>query len=396
MNKKGLGLLVLIGLVFVLALNFLPADSKKVEAAVTTNLNGDVVGWMWSSNIGWLKLDSNPTQPVKVESNQLKGYAWSPNVGWVRFNPAETVFPSNPQHGVQIVGGTVTGWARACSVYASGCSGSVKNVSGTELGGWDGWVKIEDRNNSGMAKYDAATQTFSGFAWGSLNLGWLRFWPLDSTPDPSCSDPDVSKRPADCPVVCIGCNPGVCTQGVNCPENCTDGIDNDGNGLIDNSDPACIQCTVDGQPVPPSPGFCCNGDSDDNGTCGTQIIGTCTLNVTSALIKLNFSSAGKNPDNTYNSTSQGEITISNCGGDDSSISLTPATDLPTGSELACGLKSGDTCQALGPCSGLSNTTYCLGIKAPSSAPRGTFRSSVQVTGGNSKPIMLQLFGTAGT
>jgi hypothetical protein len=39
-------------------------------------------------------------------------------------------------------------------------------------------------------------------------------------------------------------------------------------------------CTVDGQPSGGNPANCCNGDSDGNGTCGTQATGACPTTYT--------------------------------------------------------------------------------------------------------------------
>lgn len=78
----------------------------------------------------------------------------------------------------------VTGWARACSVFESGCSGTLK--SDNERGGWDGWIKMyDDPASPQRARLERKTESISGvsqtrtylkgFAWGALNLGWIRF-----------------------------------------------------------------------------------------------------------------------------------------------------------------------------------------------------------------------------
>ncbi len=212
-NKKKFGLLVLLGLALVLAFSFLPVNLKQVEAA--TPLSGNVVGWMWSSDIGWLKLDSNLNTPVKVVDNNLVGYAWSSNLGWVRFGTDLTgPVGKGDNWGAKIADdGTVTGWARVCSVYVSGCSGVAKDVSGPELGGWDGWIKMTN------ARYNLNSQTFSGYAWGSLNLGWLRFWPENNPNPDSCTDPVIANRPANCNPACVGGSCGGTTDTLSCSVN---------------------------------------------------------------------------------------------------------------------------------------------------------------------------------
>lgn len=177
MNKKHLFITLLAGLLVVLALVLLPSNDKSVLAQTASGGDGEMRGFAWSSNIGWVSFNSvdlpnsSATYSVKINAdNTLEGYAWSSNLGWLRFNPAY-VGPTGASDawGARIEGDKLTGWARFCSVYVSGCSGATKDVNGTELGGWDGWLKMSDVN------YDATTGGFSGFAWGSLNVGWLKF-----------------------------------------------------------------------------------------------------------------------------------------------------------------------------------------------------------------------------
>src|SRR3989344_824950 len=66
------------------------------------------------------------------------GYAWSSNVGWIRFGGL-TGFPATAAN-ARVVGNNVTGWARACAVFASGCSGNLADP--WYRGGWDGWVSL--------------------------------------------------------------------------------------------------------------------------------------------------------------------------------------------------------------------------------------------------------------
>ena len=58
---------------------------------------GNVSGYAWSPNIGWLSFncDNNPpcAQNYGVSINPstglFSGYAWSPNIGWVSFNKTD-------------------------------------------------------------------------------------------------------------------------------------------------------------------------------------------------------------------------------------------------------------------------------------------------------------------
>jgi hypothetical protein len=124
---------------------------------------------MWSDNVGWFNANgTGGTVAINPTDGNFSGYAWSDSVGWLNFAPGGT----NPDGGAGKVSvpisagkpsGSVTGWARACSVFASGCAGTFK--SSDQLGGWDGWVKMINVSLASNGK-------FSGFAWGDLNVGW--------------------------------------------------------------------------------------------------------------------------------------------------------------------------------------------------------------------------------
>jgi len=212
MDKKGLGFLLLAGLLITSALVFLPSvqDTPKVEAQTNPiNVSGKVTGWMWSTGVGWIKLSNKSSDPVKITNNSLSGYGWSDGVGWINFAPAGP-YPSAPQNSVKINTENydgpeypVIGWARACSVFVTGCSGTLKTSA--ELGGWDGWIRMEN------SVYDIDSQVFSGQAWGNLNLAWVGFYAGTPIDDPDCTvgvnclctDTDP---PPGCPPTCTGPN----------------------------------------------------------------------------------------------------------------------------------------------------------------------------------------------
>ncbi len=285
MNKKTIIFSVAVGLLIALALFVLPSIPEQASAQSETDIfTGNITGWMWSSNIGWIKLDSDSDIPVTMTYGQLNGFAWSPSVGWINFNPETTDYPSDPQNGVMVdITGedphAVTGWARACSVFTSDCSGELKTDD--ELGGWDGWIRME------TTIYDTSTNVFSGYAWGGLNIGWARF---NSPDDPSPPGGCVPGAPDCPPVTCTTCGGGGCVDEVDCPEVCTDDVDNDGDSFIDCEDtldcsanPACITCASSGQPYGEEgqPIDCCLGeeDTDDppDGICGDQTPTECTI-----------------------------------------------------------------------------------------------------------------------
>lgn len=210
--------------------------------------------------IGWISF-SNKTEftprPYGVfidgATGELSGYAWSSNVGWITFNafemqkcttnrilsnpPSAVTTPDTCRGGpnvsaqIDIVSDPVTGaitagpssppgtalmsgWARACSVFVSGCSGSIR--ADIQTGEWDGWISLADPTPSaryGM-KLDIATMRFlgpsatnagvlasvpicsncyawgggttNGFGWG-INVGGLKVGLVTSTLPPSLS-----------------------------------------------------------------------------------------------------------------------------------------------------------------------------------------------------------------
>ena len=131
-------------------------------------------GYAWSSNIGWISFKgSSPDYGVTLFGNNFSGYAWSSNIGWIRFFKIEgEVSPDGGDSGVSLNGSNVEGWARACSVFQNGCSGSLKSDS--ERGGWDGWIKMDPMNDP---TYDVRLEgsSLKGFAWGSDVVGWIDF-----------------------------------------------------------------------------------------------------------------------------------------------------------------------------------------------------------------------------
>jgi hypothetical protein len=177
----------------------------------------NVSGFVFSNNIGWISFNSIdcdtdgdgtieagegvagcpaegatiPNYGANIDLTGLfSGYAWSDSIGWINFSPASG-FPSIPNFSARVdLGGAtcggvgnVCGWARACSVFVSGCSGALKPDS--ERGGWDGWIKLRKNSADIGANYgitlDSAVSPseFKGWAWGGDVVGWLSFNCLD-------------------------------------------------------------------------------------------------------------------------------------------------------------------------------------------------------------------------
>ncbi len=141
----------------------------------------------------------------QVTDTELSGYAWSSKMGWINFN-------------CDVNGGSNCVHSNHFKVSVDAVTG---DLSGYAWGQNAGWINFNCDVNGGTnciasnhfkVNIDPDTGYFSGYAW-SQNYGWINFdglrtsWPLGYFPTvPACSD----------------------------------GIDNDGDGLIDAADPGCL------------------------------------------------------------------------------------------------------------------------------------------------------------
>lgn len=200
------------------------------HASSTDNL----FGWAWSNNTGWIKMNNCDTTTncsgnsfgvsmQQTAPGTISGYAWSSNIGWITFNNVGCPpLATDCRGGAYTDWGTgkVMGWARACSVYASGCSGALKDDA--FRGGWDGFIALNRVQGAGPdwgVKINPTTGDLSGYAWGSDVLGWISFdgvkldqaCPTGQTRDPRTNKcVDVSCKD---PLVLIGSSCGTCPSG---------------------------------------------------------------------------------------------------------------------------------------------------------------------------------------
>ncbi|MDO8183872.1 MAG: hypothetical protein Q7T49_02710 [bacterium] len=170
-------LLLALGALFVAFIIFSPLIVNKIfaQAPMTSTLTG----WAWSSNIGWICFKdptSCPQAVVTLTGNTFSGEAWSSNIGWIKFNPGPGPdgYPDDvaSRHDVSLSGSSLIGWARACSVFVSGCTGTLKLPE--YRGGWDGWLKLGGGTLPGGGVSLIGKQ-LTGYAWGDLILGWVKF-----------------------------------------------------------------------------------------------------------------------------------------------------------------------------------------------------------------------------
>ncbi|MCE9628918.1 MAG: hypothetical protein K8Q91_02895 [Candidatus Vogelbacteria bacterium] len=188
------------GLVLVTVLTFLaPVIVEKVIAQTGTKA---LSGYAWSSNIGWIQMQTGQSPVVVNSDGSFTGYGWSSNVGWLQFNPTGS-YPAAPNHAVKIDFTQnpykMSGWGR---FLANG-------------GGWDGWVNFDG------VTYNPSTKKFAGYAWGADVVGWVDMSTvladLGDTPCDPDTDPDCCPGGANCNPPCDpDTDPDCCPGGSNC------------------------------------------------------------------------------------------------------------------------------------------------------------------------------------
>lgn len=154
---------------------------------------GNLSGYAWADeSAGWFSFNCSnagvcgtSNYGVTVAQNgTMSGYGWASqndgaqnHIGWIDFAPsgpypASSFVPAQP---VRLNPGTgvVAGWARACGVFASGCSGALRPNS--ELGGWDGWIAFGSGGNYSRP-VTVTGCAWDGYGWGGgINIGWIHF-----------------------------------------------------------------------------------------------------------------------------------------------------------------------------------------------------------------------------
>ena len=112
-------------------------------------LNPNNVPYEPTGGVGWISFNctsggncGSNDYGVNIEANgDLKGYAWSSNYGWLKFGDLGG-FPTGAgvsTGNARLNGNQLEGWARFCAGAADpvNCDGTVANPLN---GGWDGWV----------------------------------------------------------------------------------------------------------------------------------------------------------------------------------------------------------------------------------------------------------------
>lgn len=204
------------------------SNEQLAQAGGGSGSYGDLSGWAWSSNIGWISFNSSDTgasggpYAVNISTTTLSpsigkftGYAWSSNVGWISFNPGDITGCPNSElsydtpasasgsgaplpsgtsdyctprvdlSGSGTTGGVVSGWARILSM---------KDENG------QGWLHLSGINHpsgSGGVHFDASSKSFTGYAWEPSSVGWVSF---DLSLNSTFTPPPVSLTGGSCTV----------------------------------------------------------------------------------------------------------------------------------------------------------------------------------------------------
>lgn len=235
MKKINLPIFIFFGTALIVSTLFvisLEIDSSKVRAGT----NDNVYGFAWANvppvgekiGLGWISLNSLNCDPdndgftentkypncpndlpvasygVSIESDgNMTGYAYfeagDGAVGWIDFDPSpdpsltngypdcspSTCPSGSPNYSARVdtATGKITGWARACNVFQSGCAGALKPDS--ERGGWDGWILLGPIVKEGTdygVRINVLSKEFEGWAWGGDVVGWISF---------NCNNPET-------------------------------------------------------------------------------------------------------------------------------------------------------------------------------------------------------------
>jgi len=166
-----------------------------------TNISDSIPAGVPASRFGYL-VEVNRTTGV------LSGYAWSENIGWISFEPTSVSgCPTAPcQAYIDFPTAKVYGWARACSVFSSGCSGALTS----NRGNWDGWIRFNGALYSAQLNDTPNPSEFFNWAWGdNYVIGWLSLNRIN-TGGPIDYKVKTNLKLNAPPVAAFNCNPVSC------------------------------------------------------------------------------------------------------------------------------------------------------------------------------------------
>lgn len=206
---------------------------------------------------------------IKVYDSYLKGYAWGEKVGWISLNCAN----------------------ESTNNCADNDNFHVSNTTSGELSGWawgqkTGWINFGPfaNNSADTVVIDPSNGEFDGWAWAQ-KIGWIKFdcalgtacvktdWepntitPPPPPPPPPLVDacPNVEGQQASVPEG-YTFNGSLCIEIVQPTYVCSNGVDDDGDGLTDLSDSGCSSATDDDENNGEDPTeYACSDGFDNDG-----------------------------------------------------------------------------------------------------------------------------------
>jgi len=181
------------------------------NSAESSIIDHNIEGYAWGADtvitdvggLGWLSFHncvgegncSGPDYGVFLDdtTGDLSGYAWSSNFGWLQFGGLSG-FPGGAGSNASVdmdsnspTYGEVSGWARF-----------VTGAGGVETGDWDGWVSLNGSNYG--VDLNLPGNAFSGYAWGggddsygnanTTGVGWIDFSGV--TYEPFTGEPGIT------------------------------------------------------------------------------------------------------------------------------------------------------------------------------------------------------------
>ena len=178
--------LVLAVLLFVAVLVYGAFFASSINEA-SAGSSHNVSGYAWSDNIGWISFNCTDNSScatsdygVNIATNgDMSGYAWSDNVGWISFTESDLSGCPSGSCTAKLSGNSLQGWARVLS------NGD----------GWDGWISLKG-SNYGVTQNG---NNLEGYPWDasdirgeSIGMGWIQFNPAFGGVAIASSDPTVS------------------------------------------------------------------------------------------------------------------------------------------------------------------------------------------------------------
>lgn len=173
-----------------------------------------ITGYAWSDTTGWVSFNCSNLGTCATSSyglsigadGTISGYAWSDNVGWITANSAELGGCPSAPCTARMDELSMEGWMKALS------------GEDAQSGGWDGFISLSGTNYG--PTLSATSDTFTGYAWGDVNVGWLSFSagadPVQTTWLPVCATTYICSDDTHRQNTCQESVPEACTEGLVC------------------------------------------------------------------------------------------------------------------------------------------------------------------------------------